>query len=467
MKKTYLRISLNVNIKIKKWKAQMNIRNILCLLLLVPSFSAMSDDEKKISSIVKKTAPSVVEILDDKGSIRGSGFYLKSNVVVTNFHVIETLTGPTIRNIHGDIGKILAVVNFNYDDDYALLRVSLKGEPIAVAGVVAVGEPVLAIGNPKGLSSSVSSGIVSSLRTINGQKIIQTDAAINPGNSGGPLINQKSQAIGIVTSKLENSQGIGFAIPIQKVKLSGVNGELPMSEFQNRIWGDNQYIRHVLSNIPSRWRERESNGVWLIDAGEKLTIEREFPEEDKKLGFRVYGTLDRDGRTFRGNLHNRFSCLLPSTQVKTCTIDNKVSILIENQNSLEINIDLSKFECSTCNITGSQTIKDYLIPAQIFEHSQPTGLMKTIDVARENKYKQDEEERNANFRRQQNEDQERRDRMEQERRQREILFQYKQQACQNAMKKAQYYCNGNSNLGPTGAASFCGQAQGEIQVFCN
>jgi S1-C subfamily serine protease len=87
------------------------------------------------------------------------------------------------------------------------------------SNAVAVGEPVVVVGSPAGLAGTVTAGILSSVRDIGeGIKILQTDAAVNPGNSGGPLVNQRGQAIGVVTFALRSAEGINFAIPIADVR---------------------------------------------------------------------------------------------------------------------------------------------------------------------------------------------------------------------------------------------------------
>jgi S1-C subfamily serine protease len=115
--------------------------------------------------------------------------------------------------------------------DLALLQISAPNlEPVTLAdsGGLAVGQKVYAIGNPFGLSGTMTRGIISSIRSIRGaegapiEDAIQTDAAINPGNSGGPLLNSHGEVIGINTMIASNgadqSSGIGFAIPINTAK---------------------------------------------------------------------------------------------------------------------------------------------------------------------------------------------------------------------------------------------------------
>ncbi|MGL5616872.1 MAG: S1C family serine protease [Sarcina sp.] len=166
----------------------------------------------------------------------GSGFIINDKGdVITNYHVIEGATEVKVILSTGE--EVNAkVVNSNAQMDVALLTITDKN--VKLPGVaklgdsskVVSGEDVIAIGNPLGkeFSSTVTKGIVSSAnRKIStdesGNNIveyIQTDAAINPGNSGGPLINSKGEVIGINTAKKvgQEIEGIGFAIPINKVK---------------------------------------------------------------------------------------------------------------------------------------------------------------------------------------------------------------------------------------------------------
>lgn len=107
-------------------------------------------------------------------------------------------------------------------DDLALLSVDCYNAPFlrpeSDLHHFGQGQRVYAIGNPKGLQHTVTSGIVSGYRDFNGRKFIQTDAPINPGNSGGPLIDEQGGLLGINTMILLNTQGIGFAVPAQEIQ---------------------------------------------------------------------------------------------------------------------------------------------------------------------------------------------------------------------------------------------------------
>src|SRR4029079_17086751 len=121
------------------------------------------------------------------------------------------------------------LIGVDPDSDLAVLRVDAKGLPTAPVGTSAdllIGERGVAVGNPFGLSGSVTTGVVSALgRSVPSKEqgrtftdFIQTDASINPGNSGGPLLNIEAQVIGINTAIYANAQGIGFAIPVDRAK---------------------------------------------------------------------------------------------------------------------------------------------------------------------------------------------------------------------------------------------------------
>jgi S1-C subfamily serine protease len=164
--------------------------------------------------------------------VQGSGFVYYYNltrqmVIVTNYHVVN---GATDLSITFKNGKAYAANVLGHDvySDLAALEIidapadQFKPLQLVNSSSLNVGDPVIAIGNPFGLTGSMTTGSVSQLgRTITENTtggytipdIIQFSAPINPGNSGGPLLNSEGQVVGITTAIVENSQGLGFAIP--------------------------------------------------------------------------------------------------------------------------------------------------------------------------------------------------------------------------------------------------------------
>ncbi len=153
----------------------------------------------------------------------GSGFIItEDGFIVTNYHVVEGATEVKVVLKDGSEYKA-KVYGTDPKTDIALLKIDPKGKRLPTvkfgdSDKLKVGEWVLAIGNPFGLSYTVTAGIVSAKGRVIGEgpydNFIQTDASINPGNSGGPLVNMKGEVVGINTAIIKNAQGIGFAIPI-------------------------------------------------------------------------------------------------------------------------------------------------------------------------------------------------------------------------------------------------------------
>lgn len=161
----------------------------------------------------------------------GSGVIINNNgYILTNSHVVDDGNATKVSVLFADGTSIDGQVLWNDASlDLAIVKVDKKNLDVAELGdsdELEVGDIAIAIGNPIGLelNKSVTQGIISgkdrSLATSKGSMtgLIQTDASINPGNSGGPLLNEKGQVIGINTAKLSDSEGLGFAIPINVAK---------------------------------------------------------------------------------------------------------------------------------------------------------------------------------------------------------------------------------------------------------
>jgi S1-C subfamily serine protease len=174
-----------------------------------------------------------VQVRTASGGSSGSGFVLDDRGhIVTNNHVVAGGSG-TVSIVGSDGRRQTAdVIGTDPASDIAVLRVTPSAalQPLALADLSAarVGEPVLAVGSPLGLSGTVTAGIISALDRqvrLGGatrQAAVQTDASINPANSGGPLVNARGEVVGVNTAiaTLEGggSIGIGFAVPIDRAR---------------------------------------------------------------------------------------------------------------------------------------------------------------------------------------------------------------------------------------------------------
>jgi len=188
---------------------------------------------KNIGSVVNITSKAVTfdffyGLMPEEG--QGSGFIIdKEGHILTNYHVIADARQIEIT-LHNRKKYRATIVGVDRSHDLAVVQIKapdLTPMVLGDSGNLQVGQKVYAIGNPFGLSGTLTRGIVSSIRQVqepDGMKIedaIQTDASINPGNSGGPLLNMRGDVIGIntmIASNVGQSAGIGFAIPINTAK---------------------------------------------------------------------------------------------------------------------------------------------------------------------------------------------------------------------------------------------------------
>jgi S1-C subfamily serine protease len=207
--------------------------------------AALTDDEAINVRVYRQASPAVANILtkateydffQDPVPVEGagSGFVIdEKGYILTNFHVVQE--AQSIEVVLGDQSRYPGkFIGADQRNDVALIKIDAKGKhlvalPLGDSASLQVGQKVLAIGNPFGFQSTLTTGVVSALgRTVQTSQAtfideaIQTDAAINRGNSGGPLINSRGEVIGInsaIYTPSGTTAGIGFAIPINTAKL--------------------------------------------------------------------------------------------------------------------------------------------------------------------------------------------------------------------------------------------------------
>ncbi len=233
----------------------MSKRNALSALLVVAALvagvdrtAAQGSDPRRTPVVVavERVSPSVVNISAESivrevdpffgdffgGGARrtqslGSGLIIDaSGIVVTNAHVIEGASRIVVTTLDGRELEA-TVLGSDRDADLAVLKVNARGLPATPLGQssdLLMGETVIAIGNPFGLSHTVTTGVLSARgRTVRSEEglatytdFLQTDASINPGNSGGPLVDLTGRVVGINTAIIRGASGIGFAIPADR-----------------------------------------------------------------------------------------------------------------------------------------------------------------------------------------------------------------------------------------------------------
>jgi len=188
-----------------------------------------------VSSIYKQIGPSVVVIqrYDEKKQKTGigTGFFVSSGGnVVTNHHVLRGAVSADIRVPSGKVYPIREVLAEDPENDLIMVSVQIppyEVQPLSVrTSLPDIGERVVVIGSPMGLDQTVSDGIVSAVREIQGsKKIIQITAPISPGSSGSPVVSMKGDVVAVACALLANGQNLNFGIPSERVSsLSPANG---------------------------------------------------------------------------------------------------------------------------------------------------------------------------------------------------------------------------------------------------
>ncbi|MBK9707174.1 MAG: trypsin-like peptidase domain-containing protein [Acidobacteria bacterium] len=147
----------------------------------------------------------VIESLNERGSVveQGSGFLVTSNgAIVSNLHVIKGASSLRVRLPNGDVYKTVDVIDVDDSKDIIIIKIKGFNLPVVKLGDsdrTEIGEAIVAISSPEGLTNSISTGVISGVRRLETHRVFQITAPISNGSSGGALFNSSGEVIGIVT----------------------------------------------------------------------------------------------------------------------------------------------------------------------------------------------------------------------------------------------------------------------------
>ena len=256
------------NAKVNVSEKNIEIKDVLPV---TANQSSLTSDELKTIELYEKASPAVVYITSYKTEYvsyffdvypqtsegQGSGVIIdsKNGYIVTNYHVVGNADRLTVTLNQEEADWEAVIVGVDPENDLAVIKI--KDPPATLTAIkmgasenLRIGQSVYAIGNPFGFDHTLTSGIISALnrniKSSNGvlmEGTIQTDASINPGNSGGPLLDSSGNLIGIntmIVSPSSGSVGIGFAIPVDKVK--DVVPQLVEFGYVKRGWIDATFL---------------------------------------------------------------------------------------------------------------------------------------------------------------------------------------------------------------------------------
>ena len=203
------------------------------------STAAAGGGMQDVSAIYQRIGPSVVVIhrYDDRRQLTGigTGFFVSAvGDVVTNHHVLRGASQAEVKTSSGKVYPVRSVLAEDPDNDLIMISVQVSPcdvHPLSVRPALpAIGEKIVVIGSPLGLDQTVSDGIVSAVREIQGaRRVIQITAPISPGSSGSPVVNMRGEVVAVACALIANGQNLNFGIPSEKVAALSAGSGYPLS----------------------------------------------------------------------------------------------------------------------------------------------------------------------------------------------------------------------------------------------
>ncbi len=333
----------------------MKFKTFIIAPIILVLLSSISYAQEKATSRLKQAQASTVliTIYDAQGNQagQGSGFFINTKGdIITNWHVINSASSAMVKTATGAIFNVKGVVAKDEKRDIAKITLDAKDITfpyLTLSTIIPeIGERIFVVGNPYGLESTVSDGLISAIRSgsDNGQ-IIQISAPISPGSSGGPVINSENQVVGIATFQLVKGQNLNFAISSTEiVKLSKNNGSVtPLDELSVES-------EPYLSGINSKVQVKENEWIQIIDE----FVIKQTPEEWYSQGLNK--TLSKDTRDKLieydkkiGKIYRTHYTQIQFLQPCSATIIKSGDSIKDFQNITDFNLDyvVPKFRCDS------------------------------------------------------------------------------------------------------------------------
>ena len=246
------------------------------LLAYAIASPAQAQTAQKIAKkAFRSTVLLVMEDANGQPLALGSGFFVREGEIASNLHVVEGSSGGYAKLVGQDAKlDIQGITAIDAKRDLVILKVFAKTPSVLTLGdseAAQVGERIYAVGNPKGLEGTFSQGIISSVRNLGTDKLLQITAPISPGSSGGPVLNAKAEVIGVSVATFKGGQNLNFAIPSAYLKellekagsvkpLASINPTKPKSSLVKNI-GKSSTEGVIASHLTISW----DRGSYLVD----------------------------------------------------------------------------------------------------------------------------------------------------------------------------------------------------------
>lgn len=271
------------------------------VFLAVPAAHAQQTaNPDDITNLYRRSQAAIVQVVtrdsDGRAIAQGSGFFLSDGRVVTNYHVVA---GSAVVELLDSAGKVLGRVSkadaLDPKADLAILSSVVKPRSFLKLATrdPNVGESVVAIGSPQGLSNTVSTGIISGIRVESGRRLFQFTAPISPGSSGGPLLNLSGDVLGVNTLLLLEAQNLNFAVPYDEVER--LSKQVPAAlELASEVRG---VSRPATNERAVTFLRTEGSVVGFLTPQDQLATGSGAGDESSKSHFDTFGFYGRAGET--------------------------------------------------------------------------------------------------------------------------------------------------------------------------
>jgi S1-C subfamily serine protease len=350
-----------------------------------------------VSQLVEKAMPAIalLEGQGASGTTQGTGFVVSADgLIITSLHVIAGVDRLRIRIGTSPPIESQQVLAFDEARDLALLKVPAERLPRLVLGdstKVKAGQPVVALGNPRGLVGTASQGIVSAVRELPDARVtvIQTDASVNPGNSGGPLLSSRGEVIGVVTAKIRGAEGLNFAVASNDVRalVEGMRTPMSLADLNRAVRATETRAESTASAIPAKWKNPRTGNMYTVRvAGESVFVERLVDRADALLGMYERSELRRAGTLLTGR--SRIGAVLFGSRgdSRTCEVerDDFLEIRVLSSTVIEGTFQPLQFSASSassaCSVTPTSSPAPFTwIPALPDEQPTPHAARRQLE----------------------------------------------------------------------------------------
>jgi S1-C subfamily serine protease len=351
-------------------------RSTALAVSLVASVGAIGEvsAEQSLPDLAETALKSVVRVqtFDEQGEplVSGSAFFISEDGrLVTNYHLVEGASSAVVHLSIGAVFGVDGVLGVSEANDLAVLKISGDSFPPLELGEgtgLRVGQQVVAIGNPLGREGTVSSGIVSAIRSGDdceglALRCIQTTAPVSPGSSGGPLLNMEGKVIGVTSALVPGGQSLNFAVSVDLLASL-------LSERQSLQDLSALHTPSFLGTAPTKWASTADGTEWLIRRLDgTIYAERLVTGDLAERGFSTVCEYEYRGaeRAWQGLCRVRapVEC---SSRWRVCAFEVPDALVsVKPERITGISLAPQDLDCATCSVTSSEWTDFTLLPKQV------------------------------------------------------------------------------------------------------